>query len=282
MGLATRADKQFSTEDGDSVYLSDDLMNGSGKLKEADVFALGISAYHLLLKRGSPPQSEYQTIREHGTLNFPSWFQNEKLQRLLLTMINPNPDERPTARQVQLEATKYVAAYELISSHEITATAATPSTTTSMVQPAVKPHVAIGLLAPTGVDVGLLSREDMLRSYQGLDRDYRQLRQQHTQQQAELQQRAQQVQQQTQRLLEQEQRIQQLVRQQQMQPMRQSAPLRQPSSQSSQQPRKVRTNSFGGMSSVIGFNSMRGGGRRQGGRGGTGSGTSMSDDIGSF
>ena len=94
----------MTQDDGDNRYVSLDLMNGSGRLAEADIFALGVSAYHLLLKLPEPPSGEWQPIRQ-GCLNLPEWTP-ACLRKLLLAMVHPEPTARPTACQVVDAATQ--------------------------------------------------------------------------------------------------------------------------------------------------------------------------------
>ncbi len=112
LGLTQRiGSRQFQVDDGDDRYLSLDLMNGSHHLCAADVFALGVSAYHLVLKLAEPPSGEWKDIRERGVLRSLSERtlpRGNKFRELLEAMVHPDPTMRPSAQQVADRARAYV------------------------------------------------------------------------------------------------------------------------------------------------------------------------------
>jgi hypothetical protein len=277
LGLVSRVGAHFSSDDGDCVYLSGDMMNDSGKFKEADIFALGISAYHLLLKASSPPQNEHQIIREKGTLNFPSWIapsqsnnhaRVQTLQQLLLAMIHTNPEQRPTASQVHTIASECMK--QLTSQSSTAATAAVTATA-----------VPVGINGPTGVDVGLLSHKDLLHTYQQLNQHCLKMQREGTL----LQEKCQHQQQVHQKLQAHVERLTNEL--QQMQNSAQHT-AQQVHKMQQQQQRTRRTNKFGNiMGGVKGFNSSRSQphkvNNRRGGGTNTSSGAALfEDDIDGF
>ena len=112
LGLTQRTgSQQFEVADGDDRYLSLDLMNGSQHLCAADVFALGVSAYHLVLKLAEPPSGEWKDIRERGVLRSLSGRilpQGNNFRELLEAMVHPDPTMRPSAQEVADRARAYV------------------------------------------------------------------------------------------------------------------------------------------------------------------------------
>ena len=116
LGLASRIGSKFQNIDGDNRYLSIDIMNietmdSPQNIFAADVFALGLSIYHLLLKLPEPPREELNNIRECGALtSLPDNIlpPGNKFRELLLDMVHPDPNIRPSALEVANRAREYV------------------------------------------------------------------------------------------------------------------------------------------------------------------------------
>ncbi|XP_004309698.1 PREDICTED: wee1-like protein kinase-like [Fragaria vesca subsp. vesca] len=99
-GCATLLDKSLPIEEGDARYMPSEILNEKHDyLDKADIFSLGVAIYELI--RGSPLLVDGpQTVNlKKGKLPLlPSY--SLQLQNLLKIMLDPNPDLRPSAKEL--------------------------------------------------------------------------------------------------------------------------------------------------------------------------------------
>ncbi|KAL2345395.1 hypothetical protein Fmac_006680 [Flemingia macrophylla] len=99
-GCATRLDNSLPIEEGDARYMPQEILNENyDHLDKADIFSLGASIYELI--RGLPlPESgcQFLNIKEGKLLLRPG--HSSQLQNLLKVMMDPDPDKRPSAKEL--------------------------------------------------------------------------------------------------------------------------------------------------------------------------------------
>ncbi|KAI4340241.1 hypothetical protein MLD38_025100 [Melastoma candidum] len=99
-GCATLLDKSLPVEEGDVRYMPHEILNDNYEyLDKADIFALGASIYELV--RGAPlPESgpSFLNLREGKLPLLPG--HSLQFQNLLKAMMDPNPVQRPSAREL--------------------------------------------------------------------------------------------------------------------------------------------------------------------------------------
>eukprot|EP01083_Nonionella_stella_P030338 83194_1 len=92
--------RQILKEDGDPKYLALETLDSDGpvSLEKIDMFALGASLYELAIGKDLPTESEgFQSIRR-GNLPGISKF-SETFQKLVTSLMCPNPEKRPTSTE---------------------------------------------------------------------------------------------------------------------------------------------------------------------------------------
>lgn len=99
-GLVSKITNNDDVEEGDSRYMSMELLSGNHKdLTKSDIFSLGATMYEICLGRTLPSDGEeWQNIRA-GIL-FPMPDTPRDLQLLIKEMLHPNPDARPSAKNL--------------------------------------------------------------------------------------------------------------------------------------------------------------------------------------
>jgi serine/threonine protein kinase len=102
-GLVTRASSNQEVEEGDSRYMSMELLAGDrSDLTKSDVFSLGATLYEICLHRPLPMNGpEWQDIRS-GRLVNPMPNTSLDLSHLISQMMNPVSSSRPSAGQLLL------------------------------------------------------------------------------------------------------------------------------------------------------------------------------------
>lgn len=86
--------------EGDSRYLAKELLNTDEALpdlRKADIFSLGILAYELVEKQRVPAKGpKWHDLRE-GRIEFSNTdMLTPKIKEMILKMLSPNPEDRPT------------------------------------------------------------------------------------------------------------------------------------------------------------------------------------------
>jgi len=99
-GLVSRATCDNDVEEGDSRYMSMELLSGRhDDLTKSDVFSLGATMYEICLGRPLPMNGqEWQDIR-HGRL-LPLPRTSADLAGIIRRMMDPDPNTRPGASQL--------------------------------------------------------------------------------------------------------------------------------------------------------------------------------------
>lgn len=100
LGTVAHADGSMEITEGDSRYLSRELMEGSrSNLKAGDIFALGATIYELALGTTLPNGGEeWQKIRDGDLMLFRQY--SNSLQHLIASMMHPDPLQRPSADEI--------------------------------------------------------------------------------------------------------------------------------------------------------------------------------------
>ena len=96
-GLVTKASALKDAEEGDSRYMSLELLSGdSTDLTKSDIFSLGITMYELCLGRPLPMNGdEWQDLRAGRLAALPET--SRELVNLIQQMMNPVAELRPSA-----------------------------------------------------------------------------------------------------------------------------------------------------------------------------------------
>ena len=96
-GLVTKASTHQDVEEGDSRYMSMELLSGDHlDLTKSDIFSLGATMYEICLGRELPMNGdEWQAIRSGNLLPLPG--SDPELVQLIHEMMHPNYHQRPTA-----------------------------------------------------------------------------------------------------------------------------------------------------------------------------------------
>lgn len=96
-GLVSKIENQDDVEEGDSRYMSMELLSGDLEdLTKSDIFSLGATLYEICLGRGLPENGqEWQDIRQ-GVL-LPMRNTSFDLQLIITAMMSPKKEDRPTA-----------------------------------------------------------------------------------------------------------------------------------------------------------------------------------------
>ena len=96
---------EVTAEEGDCRYMAPELLKmvvDNTKLTKADIFSLGLTIYEAASLKPLPKNSlddpNYENI-QRGKLQYLNWF-SEDLNNLILSMVNPDPNLRPTAARV--------------------------------------------------------------------------------------------------------------------------------------------------------------------------------------
>lgn len=94
-----------SPEEGDCRYMAPEFLQmdvDPSKLAKADIFSLGLTIYEAaslrVLPRNSLDDPNYENIKR-GKLQYLSWY-SEDLNNLISSMVNPDPNLRPTAARI--------------------------------------------------------------------------------------------------------------------------------------------------------------------------------------
>jgi serine/threonine protein kinase len=100
-GLVTRASSDQDVEEGDSRYMSMELLAGDrSDLTKSDIFSLGATLYEISLHRPLPMNGpEWQDLRS-GRLVHPLPNTSLELSHLIAQMMNPSALNRPSAGQL--------------------------------------------------------------------------------------------------------------------------------------------------------------------------------------
>lgn len=100
-GLVTLADLGNHVDDGDKVYMSRELvMHDFCDLRKSDIFALGMSMYELASQAPLPTTGDaYHAMRDGNIPPLPGSI-SSRLQELILSMMHPDPAQRPSAADV--------------------------------------------------------------------------------------------------------------------------------------------------------------------------------------
>ncbi|XP_074268528.1 wee1-like protein kinase isoform X1 [Silene latifolia] len=97
-GCATLLDKSLPIEEGDARYMPQEILNEKyDHLDKVDIFSLGVSIYELLLG-SSLPDTGHQLLKEGKLPLLPT--NSLQLQNLLKAMVDPDPAQRPSAKQI--------------------------------------------------------------------------------------------------------------------------------------------------------------------------------------
>jgi len=99
-GLVSRATRDQDVEEGDSRYMSMELLSGGhSDLTKSDLFSLGATIYEICLGRPLPMNGqEWQDIRHGRLLPLPNTSQD--LAEIIRQMMGPVAAMRPTAKQL--------------------------------------------------------------------------------------------------------------------------------------------------------------------------------------
>lgn len=124
LGLATTVDKWRDGMEGDAVYLSRDLLEGSPSVF-VDIFSLGLMLYEIVSGERLPTCNEPEEAARWGELRAPKSAEEPStplvppphtcsphLQRLISRAMSPSPDTRPMAQEfvnATVEWQQYVA-----------------------------------------------------------------------------------------------------------------------------------------------------------------------------
>ena len=98
-GLATNTENRRIVDDGDSRYMSPEILNDDySDLKKADIFSLGCTILELC--RSPLPYSgeEWQNIRAGNIGTFDA---GRDLHKIILSMLAPAPEQRPGAASLR-------------------------------------------------------------------------------------------------------------------------------------------------------------------------------------
>lgn len=100
-GLVTRASCDQDVEEGDSRYMSMELLSGDrSDLTKSDIFSLGATLYEICLHRPLPMNGpEWQDIRS-GRLMHPLPNTSADLALIISQIMNPVASSRPTAGEL--------------------------------------------------------------------------------------------------------------------------------------------------------------------------------------
>ena len=96
-GLVTKASSSQDVEEGDSRYMSMELLSGDNRsdLTKSDIFSLGITMYEICLGRQLPMNGEeWQDIRAGKLSPLPNT--DHDMANIIRRMLDPNPVNRPT------------------------------------------------------------------------------------------------------------------------------------------------------------------------------------------
>ncbi|GMH25993.1 hypothetical protein Nepgr_027836 [Nepenthes gracilis] len=99
-GCARLLDASLPIDEGDARYMPQEILNETyDHLDKVDIFSLGVSMYEVL--RGSPlPDSGPQILNlREGKLSLLPTF-SLQLQNLLKVMVDPDPNRRPSAKEI--------------------------------------------------------------------------------------------------------------------------------------------------------------------------------------
>lgn len=99
-GLVTMASASQDVEEGDSRYMSMELLSGDrSDLTKSDIFSLGISLYELCLGQPLPMNGDkWQDLRAGRFDPLPGT--SMELTMLIVRMMNPKPEQRPSATEL--------------------------------------------------------------------------------------------------------------------------------------------------------------------------------------
>jgi wee1-like protein kinase len=96
-GLVTKASSNQEVEEGDSRYISMELLSGDNRsdLTKSDIFSLGITMYEICLGRQLPMNGqEWQDIRAGKLSPLPNV--DHDMANIIKRMLDPSPMNRPT------------------------------------------------------------------------------------------------------------------------------------------------------------------------------------------
>ncbi|CAM9745302.1 unnamed protein product [Chrysoparadoxa australica] len=99
-GMATAFGDGGSGEEGDTLYMAKELLETDARLPSADMFSLGITVYEIASGIVLPGEGEgWHDLRDGRVPPLPQRFGRD-LNRLVLSLMTPQPQDRPSAAEL--------------------------------------------------------------------------------------------------------------------------------------------------------------------------------------